>query len=115
MTTAGAGRAQHDTLELLGICERTIHARRVDGPRLRRRIRTTLVEAPRTLGQHIHRRRVDAGLRQWELAAQWGVCRSMIGAWEADHYQPQGEMRAKVAAFVGFKLGNVKEKNSTAG
>lgn len=93
---------QHDPLELLGNCERQIRHTRSDQKRRYKRIRTPFPKKPTTLGQHIHRKRLDAGLIQRQLADQLGVLRATLGAWEADHYQPEGKMRAKITAWLGF-------------
>jgi chromosome segregation ATPase len=95
-------KSQQRLLELLGIRERILRVRRADKRRLGKRVRTPFPESPRTLGQHIHRKRLEAGLTQGQLGAQLGVWRSAVGSWEADHYEPQPPVRARVLAFAGL-------------
>jgi DNA-binding XRE family transcriptional regulator len=99
---------QHDLLELLGIRERQVRHTRSDQTRLYKRIRTPVPKSPTTLGQHIHRKRLNERLIQRQLADQLGVLRATLGAWEADHYQPEGKIRAKITAWLGFDPRNLE-------
>ena len=89
-------------MELLGICDRQITVQRGDETRRRKRVRTPLSAKPTTFGEHIHRKRVDEGLTQKQLAARWGIWRATIYGWEAGHYEPEGNKRAVVVAWLGF-------------
>ena len=99
---AGATPAQQGALELLGNCERTIRAKRADGCKLFRRVRTPIPTEPTTIGEHIHKKRADLGLHQWQLAEQLGVWRATLVSWEGNHYQPEGKARDRVVAWLGF-------------
>ena len=96
------GVRKHEPLELLGICDRRIRAERTDLTKCAKRVYTAVPADPQTIGQHIHRRRVDEGLTQKQLAARWSIWRATLGSWEADHYEPEGRKRAKVVAWLGF-------------
>jgi len=67
-----------------------------------RRTRTLRPVAPTTLGGHVHKNRIEAGLTQGQLAAVFGVWRATLGAWEAGHYEPTGKVRDRVVAWLGF-------------
>jgi transcriptional regulator with XRE-family HTH domain len=55
-----------------------------------------------TIGEHVHKKRLAEGLTQGQLAALFGVWRSTLGSWEANHYEPIGKVRAQVVAWLGF-------------
>ena len=57
---------------------------------------------PKTFGEHVHRKRKELGLQQWQLAKLLGVWRATLGSWEANHYQPEGQVRDRVIAWLGF-------------
>jgi len=57
---------------------------------------------PKTIGEHVHRKRIEAGLTQAQLARQLGVWRATLGSWEANHYQPLGKVRDLVIAWLAF-------------
>jgi len=58
-------------------------------------------EAPQTLGQHLRRRRMDLGLRQVDLAKQFGVDAATLYNWEEGQTSPQVRLMARVIAFIG--------------
>lgn len=93
---------QQRSLELLGIRDRQIAVHIDDETRRRKRVRTPLPAAPKTLGEHIFRKRVDEGLTQKQLAARWGIWRATLCSWEANFYEPEGRKRAKVVEWLGF-------------
>jgi len=47
-------------------------------------MRTPLPAEPKTFGEHVHRRRKELGLYQWQLAKTLGVWRATLGSWEAN-------------------------------
>ena len=63
---------------------------------------------PKTIGEHVHKKRKELGLQQWQLALLLGVWRATLGSWEANHYQPEGKVRDKVIAWLGFDPGMPK-------
>lgn len=89
-------------LELLGNCARTITVARPAGSKVFHRLRTPVPMAPQTIGEHIHRKRRKLGLPHWQLAERLGVCRAMLGSWEANHYQSEGGVRERIVAWLGF-------------
>ena len=97
-----ARRLYERTWELWGICESRIHIRRPAWCRVSHLARTPLPKVPRTLGEHVHAKRKELGLRQWQLALILGVCHSAPGNWEANHCEPQRRVRERVVAWLGF-------------
>ena len=93
---------KHDTLELLGNCERRILVSKPLSCNSFRRVRTPLPTEPKTIGEHVHTKRVRLGLTQKELGGQLGVWRATLVAWEGNHYQPEGRVRDRVIAWLGF-------------
>jgi len=92
---------KHVSLELLGNDARTIKVRRGDFDDSRR-TRTLRPIVPKTIGEHVQKKRTGEGLTQGQLAATLGVWRATLGAWEANHYEPTGKVRARVVAWLGF-------------
>jgi DNA-binding XRE family transcriptional regulator len=66
------------------------------------RIRTPVPEDPKTIGEHVHKKRKTLGLHQWQLSQLLGVWRSTLGSWEANHYEPLSGVRTRVIAWLGF-------------
>ena len=88
--------------QLLGICDRQIVVARPPWSKVYHRVRTPLPADPKTIGEHVHKKRAELGLHQWQLAQELGVWRATLGSWEANHYQPEGKVRARVVAGLGF-------------
>lgn len=57
---------------------------------------------PKTLGEHIRRRRLDLGLRQRDLAAQLGVREETLAMWERGQATPQVPHYAAIVRFLGY-------------
>lgn len=57
---------------------------------------------PKTLGEHIRRRRLDQGLTQRILAERWCVRSETIAAWELGRTGPGIRQMAKIVRFLGF-------------
>jgi len=85
----------------LGNDARTIKVRRGDFDDSRR-TRTLRPIEPKTIGEHVHKKRIDEGLTQGQVASLLGIWRATLGAWEANHYEPTGKVRARVVAWLGF-------------
>jgi transcriptional regulator with XRE-family HTH domain len=56
----------------------------------------------RRIGDHIRRKRLDAGLTLDQVAELLGVSRSLIHAWEKHRRWPAKELRQALIAFVGY-------------
>ena len=80
---------------LLGFCDRVI---RVEIPRasVHRRVWRKAVAEPKTIGEHLRRKRVDMGLTNVQVAQILGVCYQTVERWEHDrcpmtaHAQSEG-------------------------
>lgn len=93
---------QHEALELLGNCERKITVGRPRWCKVFHRVRTSVPTEPKTIGEHVHVKRKALGLHQWQLCKILDVWRATLGSWEANHYQPEGRVRERVVAWLGF-------------
>lgn len=58
-------------------------------------------EFPRTIGEHIRKRRVDLGLLQREVAGRIGVNKGSIYNWESGT-EPELRFMPKVIEFLGY-------------
>jgi len=93
---------QSGALELMGNCERKIVASRLAWSKVYHRVQTQVTDKPKTSGDHVHKKRNELGLHQWQLAKVLGVWRSTLGSWEANHDQPEGRVCVRVIAWLGF-------------
>ena len=57
---------------------------------------------PRTLGEHLRKRRSELGLTQTEVAEQLGVGGATVSNWEADRLKPGPLRRPAIVAFLGY-------------
>jgi transcriptional regulator with XRE-family HTH domain len=57
---------------------------------------------PRTLGEHLKRRRLDLGLRQCDVAAAIGVTAQTVRHWESGKHSPPVRLIPRIHAFLGF-------------
>jgi predicted transcriptional regulator len=64
--------------------------------------RTPLPTDPKTIGEHLHKKRHDLGLTHRQLADPRGVCLPTLNRWEANLHQPTGKVGARVVAWLGF-------------
>ncbi|MCP5055549.1 MAG: helix-turn-helix transcriptional regulator [bacterium] len=55
-------------------------------------------EGPKTLGEHVKAKRLEAGLHQAELAAQLGVDEFTVLNWENGHTMPRVSYYGRVVA-----------------
>lgn len=85
--------------ELLACCERQITAKRPVWRRASHLVRTPLPTAPKTLGEHLHKKRKALGLTQRQLAQLLMVSQPTLAGWEADQPSPT---HARVIAWLGF-------------
>jgi transcriptional regulator with XRE-family HTH domain len=58
-------------------------------------------EHPKTLGEHIKKRRVECGLTQRQTATQLGVNASTILNWETGRYEPPVRSMPTIFRFLG--------------
>ncbi len=58
--------------------------------------------APRTLGEHVRKRRMDLGLLQAQVAERIGVTASTVWNWEHGT-KPGAQYLAKIVQFLGYK------------
>ncbi|MBI5771945.1 MAG: helix-turn-helix domain-containing protein [Verrucomicrobia bacterium] len=59
-------------------------------------------DEPKTLGDHIRRRRRALGLRTCEVASLIGTTRVSVWSWEHNRSAPQLCFRPAVLAFLGY-------------
>ena len=59
-------------------------------------------KAPKTLGEHLKRRRLELHLFQTQLAKLLGVDRVSVQNWERGIYEPNVQAIAKVIDFLGY-------------
>jgi DNA-binding XRE family transcriptional regulator len=57
---------------------------------------------PKTLGEHIRKKRMDLGLLQRELAEIIGVNACTIHNWEMSYSLPQERLIPKIIEFIGY-------------
>ena len=93
---------QQEALELLAFCDRKITVARPGWCKVFHRVRTLVPTAHSTIGEHVHKKRKQLRLHQWELANMLGVWGSTLGSWEANRYQPEGRVRDRVIVWLGF-------------
>lgn len=73
---AGAGPAQQTASELLAICDRRITVLGPGWSKVFHRVRTPVPTTPNTIGEHVHKKRIELGcisgnsLRFWEFGDQ---------------------------------------------
>lgn len=60
---------------------------------------------PKTLGEHIRRRRLELGLTQRQAGERLGVSGWTMANWEKGHTKPTAHAQQAVAALLGFDLG----------
>ncbi len=63
---------------------------------------TATPEKPRTLGEHLKKRRLDLGLRQRDAAKQIGVNPKTYENWEQEKYEPEVRFWPGVILFLGY-------------
>ena len=57
--------------------------------------------APKSLGEHIRRKRLILGLTQLEVGGRLGVSGWTVANWEKDHTKPTAHAKKAVAVFLG--------------
>jgi transcriptional regulator with XRE-family HTH domain len=61
-------------------------------------------EEPKTLGEHLKRRRLDLGLRQRDVAVEIGVTAETFCKWELGRAEPLARLIPAIHRFLGFCL-----------
>jgi DNA-binding transcriptional regulator YiaG len=69
-------------------------------------------DQPKTIGDHLRRRRLDLGLEQADVAKTFNVHRTSVQNWESSRYEPGTPMLAKIVAFLGYNPGQPNKKKS---
>jgi len=59
-------------------------------------------ESPKTVGDHIRKKRMDLKLFQRDIAKIIGVDECTIHNWEMSHSLPQERLIPKIIEFVGY-------------
>jgi transcriptional regulator with XRE-family HTH domain len=59
-------------------------------------------EEPRTLGEHLKRRRLDLRLRQCDVAAELAVTAQTVSHWESGKHPPPVRLIPGIQTFLGF-------------
>ena len=86
---------------MLPFCDRTVSVPRKDvAPVWTRSF--PIAKEPRTLGQHLKKRRFLAGLRQSEAALQLGVSERTLSLWECDRVYPAWAFQPRLASYLGY-------------
>jgi len=70
-----------------------------------RKPREDYPEKPRTLGEHLKKRRLDLGLRQRDTAERLGVTKNSYENWEHDKHEPEFRYWPEIIAFLGYDPG----------
>jgi len=66
---------------------------------------------PKTLGEHLKKKRLESGLLQREVAQSLGVSEMTIVAWEKNHASPAIQYIPRIIAFLGYlPYPNIHEK-----
>ena len=103
---------------MLPFCDRTVSVPRKDvAPVWTRSF--PIEKGPATLGQHLKKKRVQAGMRQAEAALKSGVSNRTLSLWETDRVYPALAFQPRLIAYLGSDpftdptLGN-PERNETS-
>ena len=59
-------------------------------------------DSPKTLGEHLRKRRFELGLFQREVAERLGVDPHSVTDWEKDHQKPEVRFWPAIIAFLGY-------------
>lgn len=67
-----------------------------------RKLRPGYPETPRTLGEHLKKRRLDLGLPQHEVARQVGATVQTVCNWERGRTEPEPRHYPAIIAFLSY-------------
>jgi transcriptional regulator with XRE-family HTH domain len=86
---------------MLPICNRTVHvARRDISPVWTRSF--PVAKQPKTLGQHLRKKRFDSGMRQAQVAKRLDISDRTLSSWECDRIYPTWEYWPRIVAYLGY-------------
>lgn len=57
---------------------------------------------PKTIGEHLRRRRLKLGLRQSEVARKLGISTVTLSRWECDKVYPTWPQQPTIALYLGY-------------
>lgn len=63
---------------------------------------------PKTIGEHLKKRRLDLGLDQQQVADRMGVIWNSVSNWERGIYRPSKRAMPNLIAFLGYDPRTVK-------
>ena len=86
----------------MGSCDRRIVVVRPAETKVKRMPQTPAPANPKTIGEHMIKKRIDMRLTQAVVAKQLGVARSTLGNWEGNFCRPYGKVREQIVAWLGF-------------
>jgi ribosome-binding protein aMBF1 (putative translation factor) len=96
---------QQEACELLGFRDRRITVARPAWSKASHRVQTPIPADPKSIGEHVHKKRHELGLHQGQLANLMGVGKSTVSDWEANRSHLEGKVRDRVIAWLGFVPG----------
>ena len=88
-------------MALLGIRDRVLKVK-IPTSSVYRRLWRGIGAEPKTIGEHMRRKRVDMGLTNVELAQILAVAYQTVERWEHNRCPMKPKHRAKVVAFLGY-------------
>ena len=85
----------------LPFCERRLKLPRTDVAPVWTRS-WPIAKEPTTLGQHLKKKRFQAGLRQAQIARKLGVSSRTLSLWECDRIYPAWAFQPRLIAYLGY-------------
>jgi DNA-binding XRE family transcriptional regulator len=86
---------------MLPFCDRTVSVARKDvAPVWTRSF--PIAKEPTTLGEHLKKKRFNAGIRQSKAAQILGVSARTLSLWECDRLFPTAHYHARIVAYLGY-------------
>ena len=79
-----------------------VHGQVAMSPLRGRKSRPGYPEAPKTLGEHLRRARLDRGLLQRQLAVRIGCSQASLLNWETEKSEPEVRFLPAILAFLGY-------------
>jgi transcriptional regulator with XRE-family HTH domain len=61
-----------------------------------------LLDPPKTIGQHLRKRRIELKLTLAEAAPKMGVSNPSLGLWELDKAFPKNHYHSQIIRFLGY-------------
>ena len=86
---------------MLPLCERRLKLPRTDVAPVWTRS-WPIAKEPTTLGQHLKKKRFQAGLRQAQIARKLGVSSRTLSLWECDRIYPAWAFQPRLIAYLGY-------------